>query len=210
MDAHEQIRTTKVVPVIALNDAAQAAPLGDALVAGNLPIAEVTFRTEAAVASIAAMAKNPDLLVGAGTVVTAAQVDQAAEAGAKFVVSPGFSAAVAARCAEHQIPLFPGVATATEIIAALDAGITTVKFFPASTSGGAPAIKALSAPFPQVQFVPTGGISPSNLADYLAISAVAACGGSWMVPGDLLAAGDFAGITALASEAVALAASLRA
>ena len=209
MDAHEQIRTTQVVPVIALDDAAHAGPLGEALVAGRLPIAEVTFRTEAAVESIATMARNPELLVGAGTVVNVDQVDQAAEAGARFVVSPGFSASVAARCADHGLPLVPGVDSSTEIIAALYAGITTVKFFPASTSGGAPAIKALSAPFPQVRFVPTGGISPSNLADYLAVDAVTACGGSWMVPSAALRAGDFDQITKLAAEAVALAASLR-
>lgn len=210
MDAHEQIRTTKVVPVIALEDAGHAERLGQALVAGNLPIAEVTFRTAAAGEAIRVMAQNPDLLVGAGTVINVDQVEQAVAAGAKFVVSPGFSPKVAERCAEHGIPLFPGVASATEIIMALDAGITTVKFFPASTSGGAPAIKALAAPFPQVRFVPTGGISPDNLADYLAIPAVEACGGSWMVPGKAIAAGDFATITQLASEAVALAASQRA
>lgn len=209
MDAHEQIRTTKVVPVIALEDAGHAEALGRALVAGNLPIAEVTFRTAAAGESIHVMAQNPDLLVGAGTVINADQVEQAVAAGAKFVVSPGFSPAVAERCAEHGIPLFPGVASATEIIMALDAGITTVKFFPASTSGGAPAIKALAAPFPQVRFVPTGGISTDNLADYLAIPAVVACGGSWMVPAKTIAAGDFAAITRLASEAVQLADSLR-
>lgn len=209
MDVMEQIRTTKVVPVIALRDAGAAAALGEALVAGDLPIAEVTFRTEAAVESIAAMARDPRLLVGAGTVVTADQVDAAVEAGARFVVSPGFSLTVAQRCADHQIPLLPGVATATEIMMALDAGITTVKFFPAGTSGGAPAIKGLSAPFPQVRFVPTGGISPDNLADYLALPAVEACGGSWMVPPKAIDAGDFAAVTRLADEAVRLAASLR-
>lgn len=209
MDVMEQIRTTKVVPVIALRDAGAAAALGEALVAGNLPIAEVTFRTAAAADAIATMARDSRLLVGAGTVVTADQVDQAVAAGARFVVSPGFSATVARRCAEHDIPLLPGVATATEIMMALDAGITTVKFFPAGTSGGAPAIKGLSAPFPQVRFVPTGGVSPDNLADYLALPAVEACGGSWMVPPNAIDAGDFATVTRLADEAVQLAASLR-
>lgn len=208
MDVMDQLRTTRVVPVIALQDVASAAALGDALVTGNLPIAEVTFRTAAAAESIAVMARDPRLLVGAGTVVSVDQVDRAVEAGARFVVSPGFSAAVARRCADHGIPLLPGVATATEIMMALDAGITTVKFFPAGTSGGAPAIKGLSAPFPQVRFVPTGGVSPDNLADYLSLPSVAACGGSWMVPAQAIDAGDFATITRLASEAVQLAASL--
>jgi len=209
VDVMEQLRATKVVPVIALKDVARAAALGEALVAGNLPIAEVTFRTAAAAESIAVMARDERLLVGAGTVVSVDQVDQAVEAGARFVVSPGFSVAVAQRCADHGIPLLPGVATATEIMMALDAGITTVKFFPAGTSGGAPAIKGLSAPFPHVRFVPTGGVSPDNLADYLALPAVEACGGSWMVPSAAVDAGDFDTVTRLAGEAVQLAASLR-
>ncbi|MGD7705338.1 bifunctional 4-hydroxy-2-oxoglutarate aldolase/2-dehydro-3-deoxy-phosphogluconate aldolase [Microlunatus sp. Y2014] len=209
MDVLEQIGRTRLVPVIALDRADQAEPLGEALVAGGLPVAEVTFRTAAAAEAIQVLSGDSHILVGAGTVVSAAQVDVAVEAGARYIVSPGFSATVAQRCAEHGIPLLPGVATATEVMMALDAGITTVKFFPAGTSGGAPAIKALSAPFPQVRFVPTGGISAANLADYLAIDAVLACGGSWMVPPKAINAGDFATITTLADEAVTLAAQLR-
>jgi len=178
------------------------------LVAGGLPVAEVTFRTAAARDSIKAMSARGDILVGAGTVLTAEQVDQAVEAGASYVVSPGLSRAVVERCQELGVLALAGAVTATEIQAALELGLTTVKFFPAGTSGGAPAIKALAAPFGQVSFVPTGGVGPKNLADYLALANVAAVGGSWMCPRDLVTAGNFAGITALTREAVALAASL--
>jgi 2-dehydro-3-deoxyphosphogluconate aldolase/(4S)-4-hydroxy-2-oxoglutarate aldolase len=146
------------------------------------------------------------VLVGAGTVLTPAQVDEAVTAGASYVVSPGLSRAVVERCQEHGVLALPGAVTATEIQAALELGLTTVKFFPAGTSGGAPAIAALAAPFTGVRFVPTGGVGPANLLDYLAIPAVAAVGGSWMVPRDRVHAGDWAGIEQLTAEAVALAA----
>ena len=205
----EQIATTRVVPVVVLDDAALAADLGRALVAGNLPIAEVTFRTAAAEDSIRAMAENPDLLVGAGTVVSPEQVDIAADAGARFIVSPGFLPAVVQRCRQREIVALPGTVTATEVMMALEAGVTTLKFFPASTSGGAAAIKAMAGPFAQIRFVPTGGISPDNLAEYLTIPGVTAVGGSWMVPKDAIAAGDFDRVTALCAEAVRLAATVR-
>lgn len=195
----------RLVPVVVLDDAADADALAGALVAGGLPVAEVTFRTAAAEDSIRAMADRGDILVGAGTVLTAEQVDRAVAAGASYVVSPGLSRAVVDRCREHGVLALPGAVTATEIQAALELGLSTVKFFPAGTSGGAPAIKALAAPFGGVSFVPTGGVGPKNLHDYLSIPAVAAVGGSWMVPRDRVKAGDFAGITELTAQAVELA-----
>jgi|SRR5665647_1372444 len=193
-----------LVPVVVLDDAADADALAAALVAGGLPVAEVTFRTAAAQDSIRAMSARGDILVGAGTVLTVEQVDQAVAAGASYVVSPGLSRAVVERCREHGVLALPGAVTATEIQAALELGLTTVKFFPAGTSGGAAAIAALTAPFDGVTFVPTGGIGPKNLHEYLSIPSVVAVGGSWMVPRERVKAGDFAGITALTAEAVAL------
>jgi 2-dehydro-3-deoxyphosphogluconate aldolase/(4S)-4-hydroxy-2-oxoglutarate aldolase len=204
MDVLSALSDARLVPVVVLDDAADAEGLAGALVAGGLPVAEVTFRTAAAPDSIRAMAARGDILVGAGTVLTVAQVDQAVAAGARFVVSPGLSRAVVERCGEHGVLALPGAVTATEVQAALELGLTTVKFFPAGTSGGAAAIKALAAPFGGVRFVPTGGVGPKNLADYLALPAVAAVGGSWMVPRDLVRSGDFAGIQTLTAEAVAL------
>ncbi|MFF5225894.1 bifunctional 4-hydroxy-2-oxoglutarate aldolase/2-dehydro-3-deoxy-phosphogluconate aldolase [Dactylosporangium sp. NPDC000521] len=196
----------RIVPVVVLDDPAAAEPLADALVAGGLPIAEVTFRTAAAAAAIARMAKHGGVTVGAGTVTTPAQVDAAVAAGATFVVSPGLSAAVVNRCRFHNVPALPGATTATEIMAALELGVDVLKFFPAGTSGGARAVAALAAPFAQVRFVPTGGIDASNVRDYLGVPSVLAVGGSWMVPRASIAAGDFAAVTALAAEAVAAAA----
>jgi 2-dehydro-3-deoxyphosphogluconate aldolase/(4S)-4-hydroxy-2-oxoglutarate aldolase len=206
MDTLSALGAARLVPVVVLDEAADADPLAAALVAGGLPVAEVTFRTVAAEDSIRAMSARGDMLVGAGTVLTAAQVDLAVAAGARYIVSPGLSRAVVERCQEHGVLALPGAVTATEVQAALELGLTTVKFFPAGTSGGAPAITALAAPFVGVQFVPTGGVGPKNLHEYLAIPAVAAVGGSWMVPRDRIKAGDFAGITELTAQGVALAA----
>ncbi len=200
----DRIGAARLVPVVVLDDAASAAPLAEALTAGGLPVAEVTFRTAAAVEAIKAMSADPDMLVGAGTVLTPDQVDAAVDAGASYVVSPGLSPAVVRRCAERGVLALPGAVTATEVQAALAEGLRAVKFFPASTSGGAPAIKALSAPFGDLRFVPTGGIGPDNLADYLSIPAVLAVGGSWMVPRADIAAGDFAKVQSLTAAAVAL------
>lgn len=205
MDVLKVLREARLVPVVVLDDASDADALAGALVAGGLPVAEVTFRTAAAEDSIRAMSARGDILVGAGTVLTPAQVDRAVAAGAVFVVSPGLSRPVVERCAEHGVLALPGAVTATEIQEALELGLTTVKFFPAGTSGGVPAIKALSAPFADVSFVPTGGVGPANVAEYLAISTVAAVGGSWMVPRDRINAGRFADIQALTADAVALA-----
>ncbi|WP_154794819.1 bifunctional 4-hydroxy-2-oxoglutarate aldolase/2-dehydro-3-deoxy-phosphogluconate aldolase [Occultella kanbiaonis] len=200
----DQIAAARLVPVVVLDDAKDAAPLAHALIAGGLPVAEVTFRTDAAVASIEAMSAIDGMLVGAGTVLTAEQVDAAVDAGASYIVSPGLSTAVVRRAKERGVLALPGAVTATEVQAALAEGLTAVKFFPAETSGGAAAIKALSAPFAGLKFVPTGGIGPKNVAEYTAVSAVLAIGGSWMVPRDKVAAGAFDEITALTAEAVAL------
>jgi 2-dehydro-3-deoxyphosphogluconate aldolase/(4S)-4-hydroxy-2-oxoglutarate aldolase len=195
----------RVLPVVVAHDAAQAAPLGAALLAGGLRCVEVTFRTAAAPAAIHALASDPALVVGAGTVLTADQVDQALDAGARFVVSPGFSPAVVRRCQRHDLPVFPGVATATEIQTALDAGVHTVKFFPAEQLGGAGMIRALAAPYRSVRFIPTGGVTSDNLLDYLRIPSVLAVGGTWMVAAGLVAAGRWDEVTALTRRAVDLA-----
>jgi 2-dehydro-3-deoxyphosphogluconate aldolase / (4S)-4-hydroxy-2-oxoglutarate aldolase len=202
-DATDPITQSRLVPVVVLDDPAGAAPLGAALLAGGLNCVEVTFRTDAAAESLRILAEDASLLVGAGTVVTTAQVNQAVSAGARFVVSPGFSPTVVRHCQEVGIPVFPGVATATEIQQALELDITTVKFFPAGQLGGPGMVKALSAPFRNVRFIPTGGVTTANLADYLAIPAVAAVGGTWMVAPDLLKAGNWDEVTRRTAEAVA-------
>jgi len=196
-----------LVPVVVIDDAQTADSLGDALVTGGLPVAEVTFRTAAGPEALRRLAARADLLVGAGTVLTPTQVDQAVAAGAKFVVSPGLSRAVVERCAEHNVLPLPGAVTATEVQAALELGLTTIKFFPAESSGGAAAVRALAAPFTEVGFMPTGGIGPDNLVDYLSLPAVQAVGGSWMVPRDGL--GDTARLAQLVEQAVRLATTLR-
>ncbi len=196
----------RLVPVVVLDDAVHAGPLAQALVDGGLPVAEVTLRTDAARESIAIMAVRGDTLVGAGTVLTPGQVDLAVDAGARFVVSPGLSRAVVDRCRERGVAVLPGVVTATEIQAALEMGLTTLKFFPARASGGAEAVKALSAPFRDVRFVPTGGIDASDCAGYLRLPSVLAVGGSWMVPRKAIADGDFDRIRELTLASVATAA----
>ncbi|WP_040158830.1 bifunctional 4-hydroxy-2-oxoglutarate aldolase/2-dehydro-3-deoxy-phosphogluconate aldolase [Nigerium massiliense] len=198
-----------IIPVVVLEDAADAAPLAAALTAGGLPVAEVTFRTAAAAESIAAMAKHPDMIVGAGTVITADQLDTAADAGASFIVSPGLNAAVVKRARERDLLVLPGAVTPSEIMATLDLGLTLCKFFPAATFGGPGALKSLGAPFRQVRFVPTGGVSAENLPEYLTLPNVAAVGGSWMVKPSLISAGDFDSVTRLTTEAVAAAAAAR-
>ena len=204
-DVLKAIEARRLVPAITIEDPAAAGPLAAALVAGGLHCAEVTFRTAAAEAAMAAMAQDTRLLVGAGTVVRPEQVDRAVAAGGRFVVSPGFDAAVVRRCRELGVPAIPGVATATEIQAALAEGVDVVKFFPAELLGGVKMINALAGPFPTVRFIPTGGIAAANLAPYLAHRSVLAVGGSWMVAPRLIAAGDWAEITRLTAEAVALA-----
>ncbi|WP_158369686.1 bifunctional 4-hydroxy-2-oxoglutarate aldolase/2-dehydro-3-deoxy-phosphogluconate aldolase [Cellulosimicrobium cellulans] len=209
-DVLDRLAAHRLVPVVVLDEARDAGPLADALVGGGLPVAEVTFRTAAAADAIRAIAdRGGDVLVGAGTVVTPAQVDAAVAAGAEYLVSPGTSRAVVERAREHGVPVLPGAVTATEVQAALELGLDTVKFFPAGTSGGSAAIAALAAPFGGVRFVPTGGVGPGNLDQYLALPCVAAVGGSWMVPRDRVHDGDLAGVRTLVADAVALATRLR-
>ncbi|MCR2791523.1 bifunctional 4-hydroxy-2-oxoglutarate aldolase/2-dehydro-3-deoxy-phosphogluconate aldolase [Microbacterium sp. zg.Y625] len=199
------LRPLRLVPIVTAESATEAHALAGALVAGGLPVAEITFRTPAAADAVAAVASRGDTLVGAGTIVRADQVDAAVDAGARFIVSPGTSRAVIERCHERGVPVLPGAVTATEVQTALELGVTTVKFFPAEASGGAAALRALTAPFGEVTFVPTGGISPANLEDYLDIPAVAAVGGSWMLPATAVRTGDWNEVTRLTAEAVTLA-----
>ena len=186
-----------VLPVVVADDRECAVSLGDALVAGGLPLAEVTFRTAAAPDVIRVLAQRGDILVGAGTVLTPDQVDTAVDAGATFIVSPGLSRAVVTRCLERGVLAIPGAVTATEVQAALELGLHTVKFFPAESAGGPAAISALAAPFAGVSFVPTGGINATNIDSYLALPSVAAVGGSWMVPRSLVHSHDVAGLVDL-------------
>jgi 2-dehydro-3-deoxyphosphogluconate aldolase / (4S)-4-hydroxy-2-oxoglutarate aldolase len=199
----DQLRMHVLLPVVVADDRDCARPLGDALVAGGLPLAEVTFRTPAAADVVRLLAERGDILVGAGTVLTPAQVDAAVDAGASFIVSPGLSRAVVDRCFERGVLPIPGAVTATEVQAALELGVDTVKFFPAESAGGAATIAALAAPFPGLSFVPTGGIGTANIASYLALPSVIAVGGSWMVPRDLVRSHDAAGLVGLISTAVA-------
>lgn len=201
----KQFEKYGVVPVVVLDDAKDAAPLAEALTAGGLPLAEVTFRTAAAEESIRTMTKNfPDMLIGAGTVLSVEQADRAVNAGAKFIVSPGTNPDVVAFCLENEIPVTPGVCTPSEVEAGLNFGLDVLKFFPAEQAGGVAFIKAIAAPYRHVRFMPTGGINPSNLKDYLSCPAVLACGGSWMVKSNLIREGRFDEITALCKEAVKL------
>jgi 2-dehydro-3-deoxyphosphogluconate aldolase/(4S)-4-hydroxy-2-oxoglutarate aldolase len=204
-DVLTQLAVHRLVPVIALDRADDASPLADALVASGLPVAEVTFRTAAAESAIKEMSRRPGILVGAGTVLDIDTVKRAVDAGAKFIVSPGFSEKVVGYCLDHKIPVTPGCVTPTEIQMALEHGISTVKFFPAEAVGGIKTLKAIAAPFAKVRFIPTGGITEENLADYLSFAPVIACGGSWMASRELLAAGDFAMITSITGSAVAMA-----
>lgn len=199
-----------VVPVVVLNDADDAIPLADALIKGGLPCAEVTFRTDAAEESIRRICKSfPDMLVGAGTVLTTKQVERAYKAGAKFIVSPGFDPEIIDYCISIGLPVLPGCITPSEIAQAVKRGLKVVKFFPAEQSGGVAMIKAMAAPYSMVKFMPTGGISTKNLADYLSCDKILCCGGSWMVKEDLIRSGSFDKITDMTKEATALARSIR-
>jgi 2-dehydro-3-deoxyphosphogluconate aldolase/(4S)-4-hydroxy-2-oxoglutarate aldolase len=205
-DVLELLCARGVIPVVVADDLSRVRPLGDALKAAGLPVAEVTFRTTAAVDALRLLAQDPDLLVGAGTVVRPEQVEVARDAGARFVVMPGFSARVVERCRAVGMPVIPGVATATEVIEALEHDVELLKFFPAEASGGVEAMRALHGPFPDVRFIPTGGVTSANAADYLGLPSVVAVGGSWMVAPALVRDGDFAAVSKLAAEAVAIAA----
>ena len=207
MNVTETIQKMGVVPVVVLNDTKDAAPLAKALVEGGLPCAEVTFRTEAAEESIRIMASEfPEMFVGAGTVLT---IDRAVAAGAKFIVSPGFDPEIVDYCIEKNIPIYPGCITPSEIAQAVKRGLEVIKFFPAEQFGGVSTIKALAAPYTSVKFMPTGGVSAQNLENYLSFNKIIACGGSWMVKGDLVKAGKFDEITELVKEAVQLVEDIR-
>lgn len=199
-----------VIPVVVLDDAARADDLADALVAGGLPVAEITLRTGAGLDAIRRIAARGDVLVGAGTVLTADDVDVVVDAGATFVVSPGLSLAVVERCAARGVAVLPGIATATELQAAVTAGLAHVKFFPAEKSGGRPMIETLAEPFSVARFMPSGGVNADNLADYLASPAIFAAGGSWMASRAQIAAGEFETIARLSCAAVEVVTRVRA
>lgn len=198
------MRLAPVIPVLVIDDAASAADLARALVAGGLPALEVTLRTPAALDAIRAMAEVPGGVVGAGTLLTWDDVKAAKAAGATFGVSPGATPAIIDACRAEALPLLAGAVTASEVMALLEQGFTIAKFFPAATSGGPAALKAIGAPLPQMRFCPTGGVSLANARDYLSLPNVLCVGGSWVAPAGMIAAGDWAGIEALAREAAAL------
>lgn len=210
MTLQDRLREIGVVPVVALPDSALALPLAEALLEGGLACVEVTFRTDAAAAALPLIRRRlPELLLGAGTVLTTNQADQAIDAGAQFVVAPGTSVAIVDHVLARGVPMIPGIATPSDIEAAMARGIDLVKFFPAEQFGGVGTIRAFAGPYPRVRYIPTGGISPANLGVYLALPQVVACGGSWMVKAELLAARDFAAVTRMARDAVATVAAAR-
>ncbi|MCJ7569046.1 MAG: bifunctional 4-hydroxy-2-oxoglutarate aldolase/2-dehydro-3-deoxy-phosphogluconate aldolase [Anaerolineales bacterium] len=192
-----------LVPVVKIEQAEDAIKLGKALLNGGLPCAEITFRTESAEEAIRSIASTlPEIILGAGTVLTVDQAENATGAGAQFVVAPGFNPKVVDWCLEHNVPVIPGVATPTEIEMALDKGLNILKFFPAQKMGGIEMLKAIAAPYSGVKFIPTGGLNAQNLADYLKLPMVFACGGSWFVKANLISSGNFSEITRLTKEAV--------
>jgi 2-dehydro-3-deoxyphosphogluconate aldolase/(4S)-4-hydroxy-2-oxoglutarate aldolase len=197
-----QVLAQRIIPVVAIHNAKDADPLADALIAGGLPSAEITFRTEAAEAAIKAMARRGDITVGAGTVLTVEQAQKAIDAGAGFVVAPGLNPKVVRFCLDNNIPVTPGVATPTDIETAMNLGLEILKFFPAEAFGGLKTLKAMSAPYQAVKFIPTGGLNAQNVVDYLKFPKVAAVGGSWIVKSDAIAGGEFDKITQLTREAV--------
>lgn len=206
MDASlERIGEIGIVPVVKLQEASAAIELGKALLAGELPVVEITYRTEAAEEAIRLITRElPELLVGAGTVLTTDQVDSAMAAGARFVVTPGFSARVVDYCTAKGVPVIPGVSSATEIGMGFERGVKVLKFFPAEAAGGLGFLKSVSAPFADVRFIPTGGVDPGNMTDYLSNEIVLAVGGTWIAKESMIASGDFEGISRLSREAVRL------
>lgn len=206
----QKIGQTGIIPVVVLNKVSDAVPLAQSLINGGLPCAEVTFRTDAAQESISAISKAfPQMFVGAGTVLTTEQVDRAVDSGAKFIVSPGFNPKVVEYCIKKGYPITPGIMTPTELEMALDFGLDVVKFFPAENAGGLKMIKAMAAPYTKMKFMPTGGINASNVRDYLSYEKILACGGSWMVKGELINSGNFAEIEKLTKEAAQIVKEIR-
>ncbi len=199
-----KIAKTRIVPVVAIEDAADTASLCEALIAGHIPCAEITFRTLAAPDALKAASEVPGMLVGAGTVLSVAQAQKAVDCGASFVVSPGFSPKVVEWCQKNGVLIIPGIATPTDLQLAVDFGLSVVKFFPAENYGGLKTLKALAAPYGMMRFLPTGGVSAANIRDYLGFKKVIACGGSWMVKSALIEAKNFPEIARLAQEAVDL------
>jgi 2-dehydro-3-deoxyphosphogluconate aldolase/(4S)-4-hydroxy-2-oxoglutarate aldolase len=201
-----QLKKARVVPVVVIENADDAIPVAEALRDGGLPIIEVTLRTDAAPEAIRRIATHvADVVVGAGTVLNAEQVKVSAEAGARFIVSPGLHESVVNEARARHLPIYPGIATATEALAAWNFGIRTVKFFPAGQAGGVAMLKALSSVYRDLSFMPTGGITPETLTDYLQLPSVVACGGSWLTPASAIENKDYVSITALAADACALA-----
>ncbi|MGE0886561.1 MAG: bifunctional 4-hydroxy-2-oxoglutarate aldolase/2-dehydro-3-deoxy-phosphogluconate aldolase [Blastocatellales bacterium] len=210
MTINERIRQIGIIPVVALPKLEHALPLAESLMEGGLPCAEITFRTAAAAEAIEQISKHfPELLLGAGTVLTTEQAQRAMDCGAQFIVSPGTNPTTVGYCLSKGATIFPGVCTPSEIEMALEQGVDVLKFFPAEPMGGVNFLKAVCAPYRQVKFIPTGGIDPKNIGKYLALPQVLACGGSWMVKSELFEDGDFAAIRNLAAEALALVESLR-
>ena len=206
MNITELLANYPVVPLVQTDDPDVAVKTSRALAAGGLKVAEVVFRTDRALECLQAVADDvPEMIAGAGTVLSAEQANAALEHGAKFIVSPGLDDGVVGVAREHGVPVYPGIMTPGELQHAFNLGLDTVKFFPASIAGGVPALKALASVFRTMKFMPTGGVSPGNLAEFLAVPAVLACGGSWLTPADKIAAGDYDAITRLAAEAVAIA-----
>jgi 2-dehydro-3-deoxyphosphogluconate aldolase/(4S)-4-hydroxy-2-oxoglutarate aldolase len=200
---NEKLQSLKVIPVIAIKNAEDAVPLGKVLVENGMPCAEITFRTPAAAQAIRNLREAfPDMLIGAGTVLNTATVDEAIDAGVDFVVSPGFNPTTVKYCQQRNMPIIPGVNSPSLVEQAMEMGLDTVKFFPAEPSGGVPMLKSLTAVYP-VKIMPTGGVSPSNINDYLNIDAVLACGGTWMVPANLVDNQEWDKIAELVKEAVA-------
>jgi len=205
----QRFKELAVIPVVAIERAEDTTPLAEALIEGGLPCAEITFRTAAAAAAMKTMSKREDILVGAGTVLSVDQVKTAMTAGARFIVSPGFNPRVAAYCVSNRIAYTPGVCTPSDIEAALELGLDALKFFPAEAFGGLKTLKALSGPYAAVKFIPTGGVNPQNLADYLRFPKVLACGGTWIAKSTLISAGKFDEIARNVKEALDIVAACR-
>lgn len=210
VDINKTLQAVPVVPLVQSDDPAIAVQISRALAAGGLTVAEVVFRTDRALECLKAVADEvPEMIAGAGTVLSANQANAAVDAGAQFIVSPGLDDGVVAVAKERGVPVYPGIVSPSELQHAYNLGLDTVKFFPASIAGGVPAIKALASVFRTMRFMPTGGVSPGNLAEYLAVPAVLACGGSWLTPAAAIASGDYDQITKLAQEAVRIATQAR-